>query len=426
MKLLLYGLNFWPELTGVGKYSGEMAQWLAARGHRVQVVTAPPYYPQWQVQPPYRAGRAMQEDWPVQGQPGALPIPIRRSALWVPRRVRTLTRLLHLASFALASAPPLWAALRQRPDALVVVVPTLFSAPLALALARWHGVPAWLHVQDFEVDAMFGLGMAGGPARDGWLQRLALAAEAAVLRRFQRVSSITPPMVARLQAKGVAPARALEFPNWVDLQAIQPLQTPSPYRAEWGLQPGDVVLLYAGNLGEKQGLETVLEAAQALQGQPQLKFVMAGDGTARARLQQAGAGLTNLRWLPLQPLERLNDLLGAADVHLLPQRADAADLVMPSKLIGMLASGRAIVGTATADTQLGRVLDAVGVRVLPGDAAGLAKAVQALADDPARRKQLGQAARAYAEAHLSQQAIMSRFEGQLQALVDETAARPQR
>jgi serine/threonine protein phosphatase PrpC len=187
------------------------------------------------------------------------------------------------------------------------------------------------------------------------------------------------------------------------------------------LAPDDVLLLYAGNLGEKQGLETVLEAARALADQPRLKFVLAGDGTARARLQQAAAGLPNLRWLPLQPLERLNELLGAADLHLLPQRADAADLVMPSKLIGMLASGRAIVGTAAADTQLGRVLDAVGCRVLPGDVPGLVAALQALAADPARRQQLGRAARAYAEAHLSQQAIMARFEAQLQQLPAERA-----
>ena len=423
MKLLLYGLNFWPELTGVGKYSGEMAQWLAARGHGVEVVTAPPYYPHWQVQPPYSGARGQREDWPVQrpGLPAAPPIRIHRSRLWVPRQVRTLTRLLHLGSFALASLPALRAALRRRPDALVVVIPTLFCAPLALALARWYRVPAWLHVQDFEVDAMFGLGMAGPGASSGLLQRAALAFESAVLRRFQRVSSITPPMVARLLAKGVAAGQAVEFPNWVDLNAIQPLPSPSPYRAEWGLQADDVLLLYAGNLGEKQGLETVLEAARALAGQPRLKFVLAGDGTARARLQQAAAGLPNLRWLPLQPLERLNELLGAADLHLLPQRADAADLVMPSKLIGMLASGRAIVGTAAADTQLGRVLDAVGCRVLPGDVPGLVAALQALAADPARRLQLGRAARAHAEAHLSQQAIMARFEAQLQQLLAERA-----
>ncbi len=419
MKLLLYGLNFWPELTGVGKYSGEMAQWLATRGHVVDVVTAPPYYPQWQVQPPYRAAQAVKEHWPVQGVSGTPPIRIQRSWLWVPRRVRTLTRLLHLASFALASLPPLWGALRRRPDAVVVVIPTLFSAPLALVLARWHGVPAWLHVQDFEIDAMFGLGMAGSAARQGLLQRLALAGEAAVMRRFQRVSSITPPMVARLQAKGVAAARALEFPNWVDLEAIQPLRAPSPYRTEWGLQDEDVVLLYAGNLGEKQGLEAVVDAARALVQQPRLKFVLAGDGTARARLQQAAAGLPNVRWLPLQPQERLNELLGAADVHLLPQRADAADLVMPSKLIGMLASGRAIVGTAGAGTQLGRVLDAVGCRVPPADVPALVAALQALAGDPSGRARLGQQARAYAETHLSQPAIMARFEAQLQALVDE-------
>lgn len=414
MRLLVYGLNFWPELTGVGKYSGEMAQWLAAHGHQVQVVTAQPYYPAWQVLPGYSAAVYRRQVWGS----GAKAVQVQRCPLWVPRRVTTVRRLLHLASFALSSLPCLWLALRRRPQVLVVLAPTLFVAPAALLLARWFGVPVWLHMQDFEVDAMFSLGMGGPPGR---LRPLAMALESALLRRFDRVSSIAPRMVDKLPGKGVASARCVLFPNWVDLSAVFPLPGPNPFRQQWQCADGDVVVLYAGNMGEKQGLELVVQAAAVLAGQPGLRFVLAGQGAARAKLEQAAQGLPNVSWLPLQPGHQLNALLNAADIHVLPQRADAADLVMPSKLTGMLASGRATVGTAAAGTQLGQVLDEAGWRVEPGDVAGLVAALSDLAGDPAHRAVLGQRARTYAELHLAQDPIMARFESQLQQLVQPGA-----
>ena len=419
MKLLVHGLNFWPELTGVGKYSGEMAQWLSAHGHAVQVVTAPPYYPEWKVLPGYRASSYRRETWGT----GPAAVQVLRCPLWVPRRVTTSRRLLHLASFAICSLPGLWLALRRRPQVMLLLAPTLFVAPGALLLARLFRVPVWLHVQDFEVDAMFDLGMGGSGGR---LRRLALAAERALLKRFDRVSSIAPRMVDKLPGKGVSPARCVLFPNWVDLSAVYPLIGPNPFRQQFGLADSDVLVLYAGNMGEKQGLEMVVQAAATLASRPELRFVLAGQGAARARLEKEAQGLPNIMWLPLQPVELLNALLNAADIHVLPQRADAADLVMPSKLTGMLASGRATVGTAAAGTQLGQVLDAAGWRVEPGDVAGLGAALASLAADSAQRAVLGQRARAYAEQHFAQDAIMTRFEAQLKQLVVEVADPPAR
>jgi len=219
----------------------------------------------------------------------------------------------------------------------------------------------------------------------------------------------------------VEPARCELFPNWVDLALVYPMAGPNAFRAGLGLAEDDVVVLYAGNMGEKQGLELVIETARALAAVPRLRFVLAGCGAARQRLEAAASGLPNVVWLPLQPLERLNELLNAADIHVLPQRADAADLVMPSKLIGMLASGRATVGTAARDTQLGLVLEVAGQRVDPGDAGALASALLTLAQDAPLRQARGRRAREHAERHLSQGAIMTRFEMRVQALVDEAA-----
>jgi colanic acid biosynthesis glycosyl transferase WcaI len=170
------------------------------------------------------------------------------------------------------------------------------------------------------------------------------------------------------------------------------------------------VVLYAGNLGEKQGIEMLVEAARRLAHRPEIRFVIAGDGAARTRLQTLATGLDGVRWVPLQPAERLNELLNAADIHVLPQRGDAADLVMPSKLTGMLASGRPTVGTARAGTQLGDALDQCGVRVPPDDGEALAAALGSLASDLDRRLALGHAGRAFAVATMSNDAILERAE----------------
>lgn len=408
MRIFVHGINYVPELTGTGKYTGEMAEWLARDGHDVRVVTAPPYYPGWRVEAGYCGWRYKHE----KRQVGEGVVTVWRCPLWVPKAPNGLKRLIHLASFALSSAPIMLAQTAWRPELVVSVAPTLFSAPTALLLARLAGARAWLHIQDFEVDAAFDMGMLRSSRARRWF----LGAEARLLRRFDRVSTISERMMDRLADKGVPASRRVLFPNWADIDAIRPLDKASPFRKELGLRDDQVVALYAGNLGEKQGLEILVEAVKRTQDDSRVLWVIAGSGSARARLEKLSAGLPNLRWLPLQPLERLNDLLNLADVHVLPQRADAADLVMPSKLTGMLASGKPVVATAAAETQVGRVVPHGGVRVPPGDAAAFAQAVVALADDPGRRQRLGGSAREYAEANLGYDAIMADFEREAIAL----------
>ena len=407
MKLLIYGINFAPELTGIGKYTGEMAQWLAAAGHEVRVITAPPYYPAWKVGEGHSARRYRTESW--QG------VQVMRAPLWVPHQPGGLKRLLHLGSFALSSLPLLCAQWRWKPDVVWVVEPPLMCAPAAVAFASLRGASSWLHIQDYEVDAAFDLGLIQGPTLRRWVER----AERWLMRRFDRVSTISGRMVDRARRKGVAAERVLHFPNWVVLSGITPLAAPSAYRAELGLAPDAVVALYSGNMGNKQGLETLAEVARLLQDEPRIQLVLGGNGSGRADLQARCAGLPNVRFLDLQPLDRLNDWLGLADVHLLPQRADAADLVMPSKLTGMLASGRAVLATALPGTELCRVVvqdAACGLVVPPENPAALADALRALAADPVRRAEWGANGRRYAEAELCQDVVLRRFETQLLAL----------
>lgn len=409
MKLLLVSMNFAPEPTGIGKYSGEMAHALAARGFDVRVVCAPPYYPQWQVQPGHRSGVYDVRD----EAPG---LRVIRCPLWVPASPSGIGRLLHMASFAASSLPVLLAQARWRPDVVLVVAPALFTAPGAWLAARLSGAVAWLHVQDLEVDAAYSVGLLSGTL----LRRSALALERLLLRRFDRVSSIAGGMLRRLAAKGVPLQRLALLPNWVDVDGPPGADVDAEaaaLRRALGIAPEAVVCLFSGTLNRKHGLHTLLQAARQLRRAPLIVFVVCGEGDQRAVLHQAAADLPALRWLPLQAPERLGVLLRMADIHLLPQLRSAADLVMPSKLGGMLASGRPVIAAAHPGTELARVVHGKGRAVEPESVDALVQAIEALAGDPGQRAALGAAGVAHARTALGAQALFDGLAGQLRAVV---------
>ena len=403
MKVLIYGLNYAPEPVGIGKYSGEMAAWLAERGHQVRVITAPPYFPGWRA----RGNRYRQER--LDG------VDVQRCPLWVPRQPSGITRLLHLASFALSSLPVLLAHWRWRPQVVITVAPAFFCAPGALLLGRLCGkrTRSWLHIQDFELDAAFELGLLKGQRLRGLAERW----ERSTLRGFDRVSTISAAMAQRAVAKGVAAERAGLLPNWVDLTAIQPQgpqqRASNPYRQELGIADNALVLLYSGSMNKKQGLGLLVEVIKQLTDLPNLVWLLAGEGPSKGELAAATAGIANVTLLPLQPLDRLNDWLNLADVHLLPQKAGAADLVLPSKLLGILASGRPVVASSPAGSELGQLAEQAGLRVEPEDGAGFAAAVRQLVQAPALRAALGAQARRLVEQRYGQEAVLGDLETQL-------------
>lgn len=241
------------------------------------------------------------------------------------------------------------------------------------------GAKSWLHVQDMEVEAAFATGLV---AEHGLAGRLAKGFNRWIHRRFDRVSSISPAMLAKLADLGVPQNRLVELMNWAKLDVVTPLKRPSAYREDFGITTPHVAL-YSGNIANKQGLEILPEVARQLAHRTDLTFAICGDGSFLAELQQRAAGLPNIRFFPLQPIDRLGELLGLASVHLLPQIAGVADLVLPSKLTNMLASGRPVVATAAPGTALHHAVQDCGIAVRPGDATAMAQALVAVLDDTA-------------------------------------------
>lgn len=350
MKLLLLSLNYAPELTGIGKYNGELVDALSTRGITSYVVTAPPYYPEWRRHKGYK-------NWWSSERKGGF-VEVYRCPLYVPSNPSTFKRLLHLASFAFSSACRLLTLLSKKPDVVLVVQPSLFCAPAALLYSKLTGAKSVLHIQDFEVDAMFGLGMSNSSA----LKRCAQAFETFLMKRFDVVSSISFSMLERAKSKGAEDNQLHYFPNWADLAFVTPAISGDSLRNRWQLEKDDYVVLYSGNVGEKQGLEIILDAAQVMRDEaalnnPKVKFIIIGNGANRLRLeaQAKTLGLSNVQFKPLQPWELMPQILAMADLHLVVQKRGAADAVLPSKLTNILSAGGHALVTAEPDTELGKI-----------------------------------------------------------------------
>lgn len=408
MRILLVGINYAPDLIGVPKYNTELCEALAAAGHEVRVVTAPPYYPGWNIPEAYRG-------WFYRSNV-INNVAIKRAPIYVPKKPSGAKRLIHHLSFALTSAGPVISeTLRWRPDVVFSVAPSLMSAALTAWIARRTGALSWLHVQDFEVDAAFDLGIL---SNQGLRSRM-VAVERSILRSFDVVSTISPQMLERLAYKGVDPGRICEFRNWTDTKQIAPSDGSISFRKELGLTETDFVGLYSGTMSNKQGLDLIVEAAGQLQQKnPNIRFILSGEGPHKATLQGLAAGLTNVQFLGLQPDDRFAELLRTADFHLIPQRAEAADLVLPSKLGGIFATGRPVIAMSRPDVGLAKEVTGAGLVVPPGDTAALAAAIGLLARDASLCASLGRGARSAALARWDKTVILKSLEQTLMKMVE--------
>ena len=395
MRILVHAINYWPELTGPAKYTTEMCEWLAARGHDVTVVVPPPYYPQWRVAAPYSRWR-----YSTSSESG---VRVRRAPIWIPRRPGGLARVLHTLSFAVSSLPMVMAEGLRRPDVVFATEPSFLNLPAAWIAARLGGARAWLHIQDFEIDLAYELRQL----RHG--RRVASAVERWIARRFDVVSSISKPMLDRARARRLAREELFLLPNWVDVETIRPLSAPSVFRSRLGIPEDRMVALYAGTLGAKQGIEMIVEAARRMRELP-IQFVISGEGVAADSLQSAARGLANVQFMGLQPAADLNQLLNLADVHLLPQREGTEGSLFPSKLTGMLASGRPVVAMCAPGSEIAESIDGCGIRVDYGDVAAFSAAIRRLAAGQTERLEMGHRARRRALDRFRQDVILRNLE----------------
>ena len=414
MRILVLGINYWPEETGIAVFSTGRCEYLAAQGHQVTMCTAFPYYPQWRVPDEYR--------WRLFAREVRNRVTILRSYLYVPRRVTSARRVLHEASFIASSCLRMLAG--QRPDLLLTVSPPLGLAATSVLLSRLWKIPYVFHVTDLQPDTALDLGMLPS----GRLIEGLYAVERLGYRHAALISTLTETMRRRIVSKGIPLEKVTLFSDWADpsLFAVPLTGGGETFRRAFGL--GDrFLVVHAGNMGVKQGLEVVLDAAERSQDRPEITYLLVGDGAMRPTLEAKAKalGLSNIRFLPLQPREVFLDMLAAADVCLVTQQRTVADIVFPSKVLTLMAAGRPVIASLSPSSQVATVVTeaGAGVVVQPEDPQGLLEAILALCSDSGGCRAMGERGRAYASEHWDRERILPAMEARLLQVIGDSSRR---
>lgn len=416
MKILLWGINYSPESTGIAPFNRELCEYLAGRGHEVSAVTAFPYYPVWKKRPEDR-GRLHRAEH-IAG------VRLYRCWCYVPAVVTTLRRIAHELTFCIASALRILGL--PRADVYFVVSP-----PLALGLFAWivttlKGGKFVFHVQDLQPDAAVGLGML----KRGWLVRGLYALERLAYAKAAMVSGISTGMMGAFRHKGVPENRRIMLPNWLrEGSAVKrDLATRAEARRKFGVTDGALLAIYAGNLGKKQSLEILGEAARLLAAEPgsgdqAVRMIIAGDGAGRADLERSlqASAFTGVQLLPLLSDSDYESLLAAADVALITQAAGTGQFFFPSKLLSVLAAGLPVLAVADDGSELACAVreGEFGCVVPPGDAVGLTAALQAAARERVRIESWAQ--KTIWVRRFAREQVLPRFEAMLHRVSENDA-----
>jgi colanic acid biosynthesis glycosyl transferase WcaI len=402
---LLIGHNFSPEPTGIGKYSGEMIDWLVKNRHNCTVVTTFPYYPYWKVQPPYKNRWYKKEVKSFAGTEALMTI--YRCPSYVPENPTGKKRMIQDISFWTSM---FWVILKlmlfkKKHDYIITIAPPFHLGYLAWFYKKIKGGKLIYHVQDMQIEAARELKILSNEKLFNWLY----AAERKILKGSDFVSSISDGMLKKIELK--ANRDVLFFPNWVDTSYFFPIDDTGELKEKFGYAKDLVICLYSGSIGEKQGLENIIYCADVLRDNSQIKFIICGTGPYKKRLEALSTSLqlNNVDFLPLQDKAVFNAFLNMADIHLVIQKGNASDLVMPSKLTTILAVGKVCIVTASEGTSLYELIDKynVGFIVPPDNYIELANIIAKLTEQDITVQKDN--ARKYAMQYLSIDSVMSKF-----------------
>ncbi|UTF49419.1 WcaI family glycosyltransferase [Desulfomicrobium sp. ZS1] len=396
MRISVLGINYAPELTGIAVYTTDLCEFLAEKGHDVEVTTGFPYYPEWEIPKKYSARLYARER--LAG------VTVKRCYLYVAKNITPIKRIIHESSFLISSLFSL--CFSRRSDVMLVISPPLGLGIIAYIISKIKRMPFIFHIQDMQPDAAIDLGMLKNSNAILFLRYI----EKIIYKNADYVSTISYSMMQKLIDKSLSKKKLFLLRNWITIDCISDSITSYMFREKYGLID-KFVFLYSGNIGEKQGLEHVIHAAAQIS-DPNIQFVISGNGANIAKLKRLAGNMdvSNVLFIDLQPKECLAAMLRAADVCLIIQKEVMSTLVFPSKLMNIMMAGRPSVVTTTEDTELGRVIVDSGSGYLcePENSDRLREALLAAYGDE-RLREKGDNAFQYALQHFSKKAILNEF-----------------
>lgn len=382
----IYGLDYWPDMTGVAPYTTAFAEYLVQQGAQVDVVAGMPYYPEWRIRHGYRDKLRLTEM-----RNG---VTIRRRRQYTPSRQSALHRAGYEATFLAQS----FLDRLPKPDTVIGVMPALSDGVLAARTAKRHGVPLTLWIQDLFGQSALQSGVSGGRR----IARQTARLEGWIARQAEAIAIIAEGFRAPLERLGVDPPRIHRVRNWTHIK--QPTMGVAETRAVLGLPQDRTICMHAGNMGLKQGLENIIECARlAYERAGELHFVLMGNGSQRTMLESRARGLPNIRFLDPLDEAMFPNALHAADILLINQRGTVVDMSLPSKLTSYLAVGRPVIAAVHLSSETAAAVEESrgGVVVEPDQPACLLVEINELAEDRNRRVATGASGRQYAHNSLS-------------------------
>ncbi|SRR5581483_7606251 len=409
MRVVVWGINYAPEVAGIAPHNVALCEFLASKNVDVEMVTTFAYYPIWKKSAQDRH-RLFRTDF-------INDVPVHRCWHFVPARVSAWKRIVHEATFVLTST--LRAFTLRRPDVYVVVSPPLLLGMAIWFVTRFKRAPFVFLVKDLQPDAAVGLGMV----RAGWFTRALYWLEAFAYKHATLVGGLSKEMADAFRRKGVPEEKIILFPDGVMIPDELPPR--GNFRARHRLAETDFLAVYSGNLGIKQGLQILIDAAEHLRDQPNVRIVICGDGAARTTLERSmqDRQLQNVTMLPLQSERGYKELLVDADVSLITQQSGSGNAFFPSKILMTLAHGCPVVTVADEESALAKAVREgnCGTNVLPGDSAKLAQAFRDLAQDRQSLREQGANGRAYV-ARYDRRKLLADFFATLEPLVSKRSA----
>jgi colanic acid biosynthesis glycosyl transferase WcaI len=384
MKILLVSGYYHPETVGAGIWVRQLALDLKAMGHDVSVLTGFPSYPFGQIFPAYRRRWFLKET--VDG------IPVTRTFTYATRSRKFWPRVASFGSFCASAMLCGWMA-RPKADVVYAVLPPLPLGISALMLAKIARARLVVNLQDIYPDIAVATGFLQNRLAIQFFERM----EKWIYRHAQRIVVISAGFERNLLAKGVPQDKIAVVPNWADPDSIVPGPRDNSFRQQHGIKD-EFVVLYSGGISHNSNLEPVLHAAERLSGERFL-FVIAGEGVHKEALcrEVEAKKLTNVRFLPFQPLDRYPEVLAAADVTLVTLSRSATFASVPSKIYKQMAAARPVVAIADPRSELARLVEesGCGLAVKPDDSAGLVEALRRLANRGEETSRMGDAGREY-------------------------------
>ena len=424
MNLLVICPHFDPDVAPTGVVMSRIAHDLIARGNRLHVVTSLPWYQHHAIDAGWdgQLVRTERTDWGRISRVHPFPTDKRN----IPARALAFGGFTALATLVGTFG-------RVRPDAVLAMSPPLTLGLAGRIAATARRAPLVFNIQDVFPDVAIELGLLSGDR----VIRAARALERLSYRMSDAVTVLSDDLADNVRSKitiglegeqAQAQAKKVRvIPNFVDTNAIRPAARENSYREQYGLI-GKKVVMYAGNVGFSQSLDLVLETARSFEvSRPDVVFVINGGGSARPDLERDAAHLQNVRFIDMQPIERLPEVLAAGDIHVVPLRAGLAWSSVPSKLYSILAAGRAIVASVDSGTEVERTLEraAAGIAVPPDDPRAFAGAIGELIDDSDRAARMGASGRLFVERWASPAAVAESYENLFAELIGRKKSRLQ-